>query len=186
MNALKYKNKEAENKERKLTGYDLFMQKKYGDYLAKNTVQDTKDNTLECQNAKKIAKSIREKIKNMSLRVDSNSYKEELITKLKSTSDAPSYCQQNIAEEKAAKSKKQNGKKLSKAGKIFILVYVIITISLASTLLWVNMDGRTVLDANASASSAYQRTENIAPLAQHEEAERTNWFDRLCDSLNKT
>ncbi len=186
MNALNYKNKDMDNNKIKLTGYDLFMQKKYGDYLAKSSVEDTKENTLESQNTKKIAKSIREKIKNMSLSVNNNAYKEELITKLKSSSNINSGCLQTQPEGIISQPDKESGKKLSKVGKIFILVYVIITISLASTLLWVNTDGRTVFDANASAEPVYEQTDNIAPLVQNKEQESNNWFDRLCDSLNKT
>lgn len=184
MNTL-IKRKESD-KEIRLTGYDLFMQEKYGEYLTKSADSITKASSLDTQNNNKLSNSIREKIKSMSLKVGKNSYKEELVTKLRGTGEGVDYFQDCQNEEKAADNNREEGKKLSKVGKIFILVYVIITISLASTLLWVNMDGAVKIDANANAASGYEQVDSIVPLAQEEEAVSTNWFDRLCDSLNKS
>ncbi len=184
MNTL-VKRKES-NAEIKLTGYDLFMQKKYTDYLSKSVDAVTNIDHLDTQNADKLSNSIREKIKKMSLKVGKNSYKEELIEKLKGSGESADCLQGLQNQEKVVCTNKKAEKKLTKVGKVFILIYVIITISLASTLLWVNLDSGTNIDANANADFGYEQVDRIAPLAQEEEAVSTNWFDRLCDSLNKS
>ncbi|MGI6213302.1 MAG: hypothetical protein ACOYIQ_01975 [Christensenellales bacterium] len=180
MSGLNIKVSETEKaKDVKLTGYDLFMQEKYGNYLEKTGLVDE-----SAARAKKAAKSIREKIKKMSFNVEKDSYKEELLKKLKGNADAPaSGVYEQGKSEEAGKSGADSAKKLTKAGKIFVSLYVIITLALASTLLWVNMDGQPAIDANAD--SGYMQNESISPLAQSEEKESRNWFDRFCDSLNK-
>src|SRR5690554_4536847 len=138
MNSLNMKNKEVKPKDNmQLTGYDLFMQQKYGNYLEKSSLgamEDTSDR------AKKAAKNIREKIKNMSFKVEKDSYKEQLVEKLKGGPNSlpNSNCYDENKKESIV-SNSTSGRRLTKTGRIFMSLYVIITLTLASTLLWVNM-----------------------------------------------
>ena len=81
------------------------------------------------------------------------------------------YCKQK------AKKAKRN---LTKFGKIFVGVYVILTVAVASTILAVNLGkGESVrTKANAGAN------DGISALAMEVESENGNWFDDVCDAVS--
>ena len=84
---------------------------------------------------------------------------------------------------KVGTSTKRSAKKtvkLSKAGKIFIGVYVLITVAVASTILALNLGKGESVKTKANADA----NEGITALAMEFEKEDSNWFDDMCDSLS--
>lgn len=77
---------------------------------------------------------------------------------------------------------------IKKGGKIFIGIYVLIVIAVASILIVANTAspfiGQHAVDADGS---NYEQTESsVKPMAIVEtREEESNWFDKLCDSLKK-
>ena len=198
------KNEVTENygsEKKVLTSYDLFMQKKYDKYNSSITNSIEKCHSLDNQkDVNGISKKLKDEVKKMSLNVKKGSYKDYLLARLQGKEKSEilseeAYTHKLCAGEKIefessckgrkTSASKDGAKQLTKAGKIFIAIYVIFTICIASTLLWVNTDG---LMANYDAS-AYEKidasnNDTITSLNQKEEKEGKNWFDRLCDSLN--
>lgn len=78
------------------------------------------------------------------------------------------------------KAKRVRDSKLSKAGKIFIGAYVLITVAVASTILALNLGGGETVKTKANASN----DDGITALAMEFEKEEGNWFDDMCDSLS--
>ena len=78
------------------------------------------------------------------------------------------------------KAKRVRASKLSKAGKIFICAYVLITVAVASTILALNLGGGETVKTKANASN----DDGITALAMDFEKEEGNWFDDMCDSLS--
>lgn len=93
------------------------------------------------------------------------------------------------------KEEKNSRFKLRKGGKIILIVYVILMIALASILIVSNttaksnmFDGISFNQSAGAASSddnAADGTTVKAMTVEDEKSEETNWFDKLCDSLNK-
>lgn len=74
--------------------------------------------------------------------------------------------------------------KFKKGGKLIFIAYVIIVISLASILIIANTtDIASPVNANAAPDARSQ--ELVTSMTVEEESEENNWFDRLCDAINK-
>ncbi len=82
-------------------------------------------------------------------------------------------------EKTTRKSAKKNAR-LTRAGKIFIGAYVLITIAVASTILALNLGKGESVKTKANADA----NEGITALAMEFEKEEGNWFDSMCDSLS--
>ena len=78
------------------------------------------------------------------------------------------------------KSKKASKRNLTKFGKIFIGVYVLITVAVASTILAINLSNGESVKTKASADA----NEGISALAMEVEGAEGNWFDDMCDSIS--
>ncbi|MBQ8177816.1 MAG: hypothetical protein IJ033_01355 [Clostridia bacterium] len=91
---------------------------------------------------------------------------------------AQKYTENNATKYTSKKAKKSA--KLTKAGKIFIGVYVLITVAVASTILALNLGGGESVKTKANADN----NEGITALAMEFEKEDGNWFDSMCDSLS--
>ena len=79
---------------------------------------------------------------------------------------------------------------LTKTGKIILAVYIILMVALASILIVSNTTSTEVaFNQSANASPALEAngdpTEIRAMSIDEEDGEESNWFDALCDSLNK-
>ncbi len=92
------------------------------------------------------------------------------------------------------KEEKHSRFKLRKGGKIILIVYVILMIALASILIVSNTTAKSNMfdgisfNQSAGATSddnAADGTTVRAMTVEDEKSEETNWFDKLCDSLNK-
>ncbi|HHT83415.1 MAG: hypothetical protein ACOYEC_00715 [Christensenellales bacterium] len=74
---------------------------------------------------------------------------------------------------------------LKKGAKIFIVFYVLIVIAIASILIVMNTSS-PISSVSADASGENIESEGVQPMVlQQEENDNRNWFDKLCDSLNK-
>lgn len=93
----------------------------------------------------------------------------------KAKSRKPSFAERAV-------SKITGGAHLRKGAKIFIAFYVLIVMAVASILIVMNTAGS---NKSADAGSGVVEQNAVQPMTLNEEAEETNWFDRLCDSLNK-
>lgn len=98
------------------------------------------------------------------------------------------YNQQILTKKSGKVTKKLFGKlEFQKKGKIFLGVYVIIVLLLASILLIANTSD-IMANANAGASSISEspaESKIVSSMTIEEEDEDSNWFDRLCDGINK-
>lgn len=84
---------------------------------------------------------------------------------------------------------------LRKGGKLILGIYVILMVVLASILIVTNtthsdttFDGLSFNQSAGAASSEGSESDGktiMAMSVEEENSEETNWFDRLCDSLNK-
>lgn len=91
------------------------------------------------------------------------------------------------------KEEKNNRFKLRKGGKIILIVYVILMIAIASILIVSNTTAKSNRadgisfnqSAGAASSDDADGTTVRAMTVEDETSEETNWFDKLCDSLNK-
>ena len=80
--------------------------------------------------------------------------------------------------------------RLTKTGKIILIVYIILCLAIASILIVSNTNvAPTDFYQSANASYAVESEENPtvikAMTVEDEEETHANWFDKLCDSLNK-
>ena len=89
---------------------------------------------------------------------------------------------ESVGEEsvKATKTAKKAKRNLSKFGKIFVGVYVILTVAVASTILAVNLGNSESVKTKASAGA----NDGISALAMEVESENGNWFDDVCDAVS--
>jgi hypothetical protein len=94
--------------------------------------------------------------------------------------------------EKKQKKEKTIGKVLNnvtfkKGGKIILAFYVIIMIALASILIVANTSGTLKHNfANATLNSLVENKAIVTSMTIEEnDSEQDNWFDRLCDAMNK-
>ncbi len=71
--------------------------------------------------------------------------------------------------------------KLTKAGKIFVAVYVLLVAVVAFVLIAINTFGRETV-ANAS---DVEQGMAVVEAMEEDEMSSNNWFDGVCDSLNK-
>jgi len=134
----------------------------------------------------------------------SNEYDDYLINELRRTapsdrkvmSEAEFYesRKETVSGTKAVAVKKESEHRfhLRKSGKIFLIIYVILMVALASILIVSNTARDATFEGisfnqSAGAASADENSENtVRPMTVEEETtDETNWFDRLCDSLNK-
>ncbi len=90
-----------------------------------------------------------------------------------------------------AKAEKEPRFRLKKGGKIFLVVYVILMIALASILIVTNttrdvsFDGISFNQSAGAADKEEGSADTVKAMTIEEEFEgETNWFDELCDSLN--
>lgn len=92
------------------------------------------------------------------------------------------YAQRYVDKEtkKTVRTRKEGAKKLTKAGKIFVGAYVLITVAVASTILALNLGGGEKIKTKAVADA----NDGITALAMDFEKEEGNWFDDMCDSLS--
>lgn len=75
---------------------------------------------------------------------------------------------------------------LKKSGKIFIAFYVLIVIAVASILIVVNSTSFSKISIADATSDTVNGIESVQPMVIEEKnAENQDWFDKLCDSLNK-
>lgn len=76
---------------------------------------------------------------------------------------------------------------IKKSGKVFMALYVIIVVAVALTLIVTTaaFPQGADLNLNVSASTEITSKETVQPMVIEEEEAESNWFDRLCDSLNK-
>lgn len=73
-----------------------------------------------------------------------------------------------------------------KGSKIFIAFYVLIVIAVASILIVTNTASPSSTETVGAVSGEVQASEEVQPMTFKEgEEENQNWFDKLCDSLNK-
>lgn len=80
--------------------------------------------------------------------------------------------------------------RLTKNGKIILVVYIILMIALASILIVSNTTGHDIaFNQSANASPALDKDGDPVTIRAmsvvDEEEGNNNWFDKLCDSLNK-
>lgn len=175
-----------------LTNYDIYMMNKN----KKSAESRLFDKKIENKPVKISYEDYKKKLSKSPAKQDYKSYlMEQLDRKSPDTilSEEEFFRQSdNSATEKArnkkpslmerAVSKVSGGANLRKGAKIFIACYVLIVMAVASILIVMNTAGS---DTPADAGSGAIEQNVVQPMTLNEESEETNWFDRLCDSLNK-
>lgn len=79
-----------------------------------------------------------------------------------------------------------NNVNFKKGGKLILILYVIIVIALASILIVANTtDIASNESANATVNTTQAEKSLVSSMTIEEETEESNWFDRLCDAMNK-
>jgi len=81
---------------------------------------------------------------------------------------------------KVRKETKKARRSLTKFGKIFVGVYVLLTVAVASTILAVNLGKGESVKTKANAGA----NDGISALAMEFEGEEGNWFDDVCDAVS--
>ncbi len=75
---------------------------------------------------------------------------------------------------------------LKKSGRIFIAFYVLIVIAIASILIVVNSSSFSKLGTADAVIDAVNSSDCVQPMViENEDNANQDWFDKLCDSLNK-
>lgn len=75
---------------------------------------------------------------------------------------------------------------IKKGGKIFIAFYVLIVIAVASILIVMNTTASNNFNSADAVGREMTTSETVQPMViEKEDSSNQNWFDKLCDSLNK-
>lgn len=145
--------------------------------------------------------------KNTFIGSGSNDYESYLINELRRTTpsankvlredefyNARRNCN-NVAVVETKEQEKNNTRfKIRKGGKIFLIIYVILMLALASILIVSNTTSNSAMldgisfnqSAGAASSDESDSAASVRPMTVEDDTtEETNWFDKLCDSLNK-
>lgn len=181
-----------------LTDYDIFMQqKKKNDNRAK-VLENTAAAPQDCLYTDNYTMSYnyfgkpQAAVEVPKKTNDYADYKDYLKAQLNRTAPGKLLSREEFYSEKkepstipAVKTKRERihttHKQLTKNGKIFIAVYVLAVALIASIILVVN---RTVAPGRVDAGTVRDGEQQVAPLVSQDEAEETNWFDKLLDSIS--
>lgn len=82
--------------------------------------------------------------------------------------------------------KRLDNVKFKKGGKLIFILYVIIVVALASILIVANTTGIANFEnANAATNTNNEKGIVSSMTINEENSENDNWFDRMCDAINK-
>lgn len=174
----------------RLTGYDVFMRQKRMGELTRNSsssVQAVSRNSFNLNeysyfSAPCVAVVEPKPEQNetyddyMRAQLHRTSGEERVLTESEYYSNRNSTSATTVSTTSTRKARRT----LTKFGKIFIGVYVLITVAVASTILAVNLGKGESVKTKASAGA----NDGISALAMEFEGEEGNWFDDMCDSLS--